>query len=151
MSPRASDAAYDAGTMHNLHSGWVVGIVMTACGVVVSAQAIKVSVDVKPGDAKTTIEPNRGGMLPVAILSTAQFDASTVDPASLRVGPTGTEAEIFRSMQEDVNRDKRTDLLLLVRLQDMNVKCGDRAIRLTGKTKGGMEIEGAEAVTTEGC
>jgi hypothetical protein len=143
-------SAYDAHAMQMSHAGRILGVVL-GWAAVVSEQVIRVSIDVKPGDAKTTIEPDRGGMVPVAILTTAQFDASTVDPASIRIGPTGTEAEIFRSMPEDINRDKRTDLLLLVRLQDMKVQCGDRAIRLTGKTKGGVDIEGSEAVTTEGC
>jgi hypothetical protein len=89
-------------------------------------------------------------LLPVAILSTAQFDAGTVDPSSVRVGPTGTEAAPVRSMNDDdANRDGRPDLLLLLRMEDMNVECGEKLIRLTGQTKTGTAIQGSEAVTTD--
>ena len=126
-----------------------IGCVLAAWAAVLSAQAIRVVIDVKPGDTPTTIEPARGGMLPVAILTTAQFDASTVDPSSVRVGPTGTEAEAFKSMPEDVNKDGRPDLLLLVRVEEMRVECRETLIRLTGMTMRGAAIEGSEAVTTD--
>jgi hypothetical protein len=137
--------------MQHVHARWVLAAVVASWSAVAAQKALQVSIDVKPGDTPTTIETERGGMLPVAILTTAQFDASTVDPSTIRIGPTGTEAEIFRSMREDVNRDGRTDLLVLVRLQEMRVKCGDTAIRLTGKTTGGADIEGSEKVAVEGC
>ena len=114
-------------------------------------QPIRVNIDVKPGDNRTTIEPDREGLMPVAVLSSAQFDASTIDPRTIRVGPTGTEAEPFRSMSDDVNRDGRTDLLVLVRVQEMRAKCGDKMIRLTAKTKAGADVEGSEEVTMERC
>lgn len=112
---------------------------------------IHVTIDVKPGDSPTTIEPNSQGMLPIAILATRDFDAKSVDPDSLLIGPTGTEAGPFRTMQEDVNRDGRTDLMMLVRYQELKAKCDTTMIRVTGKTDKGARIEGSEAVTTQGC
>ena len=67
-----------------------------------AADPVRVSIDVKPGDSATTIQPDREGMLPVAILSTESFDATTVNPATVRFGPTGSEARPFRTAQEDV-------------------------------------------------
>ena len=120
------------------------------CGVGrTSAQTIKVVIDVKPGDSPTTIEPTREGMLPVAILSTADFDAATVDATTVRIGPNGTEAEPFKYMNDDVNRDGRADLLILVRVQDMKATCGDKVIRLAGTTNRGAKIEGSETVATD--
>ena len=113
------------------------------------AQTTKVAIDIKPGDSPTTIEPTREGMLPVAILSTAEFDAATVDATTVRIGPSGTEAEPFKYMSEDVNRDGRADLLILVRVQDMKATCKDQIIRLTGTTGRGGKIEGSETVTTD--
>ena len=72
--------------MKKRQPGWILGIVLGGV-TVVSAQAIRVSIDVKPGDAKTTIEPDRGGMVPVAILTTAQFDASSTG------GPPSTDVK----------------------------------------------------------
>lgn len=131
-----------------LASGIVVAL---TSAVVASGQAMKVSIDVKPGDTPTTLERNREGLVPVAILSTAGFDATTVDPGSVRIGPTGTEAEPARSMQSDANQDKRTDLMVLVRVQDLKLSCDDKVIRLTGKTISGAAIEGSEAITVTGC
>ncbi len=112
---------------------------------------LRVTIDIKPGDTPTTIEPGRQGMIPVAILTTPQFDASTIDPGTIRIGPTGKEAAIFRSNIDDVDHDKDLDMLILVRVQDMGVACGDTAIRLTATTTAGLAIEGSEAVKTEGC
>lgn len=137
--------------MRVFQAGWVLAVVLAGSPTLDAADPIRVSVDVKPGDTPTTVEADRGGMIPIAILTTPQFDATSVDATTIRVGPTGTEAEVFRSMTEDVNRDGRTDLLMLVRLQEMSVKCGDKAIRVTGKTKSGADIEGSETVIVEGC
>ena len=133
---------------HALGSGLVIALASAAAA---GDQTMKVSIDVKPGDTPTTLERNREGMVPVAILSTAEFDATTVDPGSVRIGPTGTEAEPVRSMQSDANQDKRTDLMVLVRVQDLKLTCEDKVIRLTGKTASGVAIEGSEAITVTGC
>ncbi len=115
------------------------------------AQALRVTIDVKPGDQPTTIEPKREGMIPVVILTTPSFDATRIDPATVRVGASGTEAAVFRSATEDVDKDGDTDLLLLFRVQQMGLECTDTVVRLKGRTREGQEIEGTEAVTMEGC
>ena len=48
---------------------------------------IRVTIDIKPGDTPTTIEPGRQGVIPIAILTTPQFDAATTleEPCELRV------------------------------------------------------------------
>lgn len=115
------------------------------------APVIRVEIDVKPGDQPTTMEPKREGMVPIAILTTSTFDATTVDPETVHAGATGTEAAIFRSMVEDVDRDRDTDMLLLFRVQQMRLACDGTAIVLKGKTQSGQAIEGREAVTMGGC
>jgi len=136
--------------MRNDAFGWLVGAALASSGFA-AFQAMQVPIDVKPGDTPTTIERDRGGHLPVAILSTAQFDALTVDPTTVRVGPTGTEAEPARTVQGDVNGDDRVDLQVLVRVPDLQITCATKVIKLTGKTMSGTDIEGSEAVTVDGC
>ena len=114
-------------------------------------QPLKVTIDVKPGDEKVTIEPEREGMVPILLVSTPQFDAATADPDTIRAGAEGTEASIFRSMLEDVDKDGDVDRMLLVRVRDMRLKCGNKIIKVTGKTTDGRSFEGSDAVTTEGC
>ena len=79
------------------------------------------------------------------------FDAAAIDTRTIRVGPTGMEAEPVRTMSDDVNRDNRPDLLMLVRVQDLRLKCGDKLIRITAKTKSQADIERSERVVLEGC
>jgi hypothetical protein len=112
---------------------------------------IQVTVDVKPGDTPTTLEPKREGMVPIAILSTKQFDATQVDTATVRAGAKGTEAALFRSAMEDVNGDRLTDVMLLFRVQEMGLDCSGKSVTLKGKTKDGKEFEGTEKVEMVAC
>jgi len=154
----AEPARYDAGVRSGLLFWTLVfGVVglspasRSAAALAFTAQALRVTIDVKPGDTPTSIEPRSGGMLPIAVLTTKEFAAATVDASTVTIGPEGTEAEPFRSMAEDVDRDGRPDLLILVRIPDLKIKCGDTTIRLKGKTSAGTSIEGSESVLVEGC
>ena len=44
---------------------------------------LKIAIDIKPGDASNVIKPGGTGTLPVAILSSKRFDATTVDPLTV--------------------------------------------------------------------
>lgn len=114
-------------------------------------EVIRVTIDVKPGDEPTTIEPKREGMVPIAILTTKEFDATRVDPATVHAGAKGTEAAVFRSAMEDIDGDRDTDMMLLFRVQQMRLECDGKSVSLKGKTRTGQEIEGTEAVTMVGC
>ncbi len=141
--------------MAKQNRGWrVAALLWCAAGAVTAAQApqvMKVAIDVKPGDSPTTLERGRGGLVPIAILSTAQFDALTVDVETIRVGPTGEETQPTRTSSGDVNEDRRPDLVALVRVQDMEISCATTMIKLTAKTQAGVSIEGSEAVVITGC
>lgn len=137
-----------------MHVYRVAGILLAALGCsmpLAAQQPLKVTIDVKPGDEKVTLEPEREGMVPVVIVTTPQFDAATVDAETIRIGPLGTEASIVRSMLEDVDKDGDVDRMILVRVRDMQMKCGNKIIRLTGRTVQGQPFEGSDAVGTEGC
>ena len=114
-------------------------------------EAMEVTIDIKPGDEPTVMDPRSEGMIPVAILSTDDFDATSVDPASVRFGANGDDAAPVRSMTEDIDQDGDTDLMFLFRAVQANIKCGDTSASLTGKTRAGQPIAGSESFTTEGC
>ena len=124
---------------------------MAALGLT-SAQTkpLPVTIDIKPGDQETLLE-DREGLIPVLLLSTPQFDAGSADEASVRLGPSGTEASPLKSMTEDVDKDGDIDRLFLFRVRDMGIKCGVTVMRLTGRTTDGRSIEGSENVRIEGC
>ena len=116
-----------------------------------TAAPVRVTVDVKPGDTPTTLEPKRQGMVPIAILSTKDFDAARIDIDTARAGATGVEATAFKHMLEDVDRDNDIDLLMLFRVSDLALTCQSKGVTVKAKTDKGQEIEGAELVLMVGC
>lgn len=111
----------------------------------------EVAVDIKPGSDPNSINPRSKGRIPVAILTTDTFDATTVDPATVRFGATGTEAAPVHSALEDVDGDGDTDLILHFSTQDTGIACGDISAFLTGETVSGQTIEGSDSINTVGC
>ena len=118
------------------------------------AEAVAVLVDIKPGSDTNPINLRSRGVIPVAILSTATFDATTVDPASVCFGDAEdasqrdcTEAHGTGHL-EDVNGDGRLDLLLHFETQQTGIDPGDTQACLTGKTFTGVDIQGCDSVTT---
>lgn len=114
-------------------------------------EGIKVTMDVKPGDNPTIIQPRRGGMLPVVLFTADGFDAARVDVGTVRLGPAGAEGSVFRTSLDDVDRDGDKDLLLLFRMEELGLKCSDTMLKLSGKTSDGMRFWAEEAVEMEGC
>lgn len=107
-----------------------------------------VSIDVKPGADLPPINLVSDGVTPVAILSGDAFDATTVDPSSVKFGPNG--ATSTQNGIEDVNGDGRPDLVLHFRTQQTGVKEGDTRACLTGKTKSGINIQGCDSIRIVG-
>jgi hypothetical protein len=58
-------------------------------GIFVAGNAGKCNfeIDIKPGSFPNSINPRSKGVIPVAILTTDTFDATTVDPLSVTFGP----------------------------------------------------------------
>jgi Beta-propeller repeat len=106
---------------------------------------------IQPGSSLTTFNPESRGELPVAILSTAEFDATLVEPDTVRFGATGTEAAPLRAMRADVNDDGLPDLLLHFAIPDTGIACGATSAALTGRTLDGQEIRGSAPIQTVGC
>jgi len=116
-------------------------------------QVVPVGIDIKPGSFPNSINPRTQGVIPVAILTTGTFDATTVQPSSVTFGRTGTEATEAHSTGhlEDVDNDGDIDLVLHFRTQETGIMCGDTSASLTGKTTAGQDIEGSDSIRTVGC
>jgi hypothetical protein len=110
-----------------------------------------VSIDIKPGSDPNRINPKSHGKVPVAILTTERFDATTVDPRSVRFGPKGAKATPKKGQMKDVNHDGAPDLVLPFRTQATGIQCGETSASLTGETYGGNPIQGTDAIKTVGC
>ena len=115
---------------------------------------ITVSIDIKPGSSTNPINLKSNGVIPVAILSTATFDATTVDASTVCFGDAEnpsqrdcTEAH-GKGHIEDVNGDGRLDMLLHYETQETGIDPGDTQACLTGKTVGGQPIAGCDSIKT---
>jgi len=115
-----------------------------------SAQFIPVQIDIKPGDTPNAVNPRNQGVIPVAILSSSAFDATQVDPATVRFGNAGA-APTDGGHVEDVNNDGLPDLVFQFPTPATGIVCGDTSETLTGKTLSGTPIQGSDSVVTVSC
>jgi hypothetical protein len=121
-------------------------------GEMVKAEGVvMVMIDIHPGSFPNSINPRSQGVIPVAILTTASFDATTVDPSTVFFGATGAEAAAVQFALEDVDGDGDLDLILHFRTQDTGIQCGQTSASLTGKTFSGQAIQGSDSIVTVGC
>lgn len=112
---------------------------------------VPVAIDIRPHSFPNNINPKSQGVIPVAILTTGTFDATTVDPTTVLFGPTGTEAASVHSAMNDVDGDGDLDLILHFKNPATGIRCGDTAAALNGKTFDGQPISGSDSIMTVGC
>ncbi len=106
----------------------------------------EVEIDIKPGSFPNSINPKSKGVIPVAILTTAEFDASTVDVETVRFGPA--EIEAVHYALEDVDNDGDIDMILHFKIRDSGIQAGDTEAELTGQTIEGRNIHATDSVRT---
>jgi probable HAF family extracellular repeat protein len=122
-----------------------------AHGFLATPQVIVVTIDIQPGSDPASINPKSNGKIPVAILTTDIFDATTVNASTVHFGAAGTEAAPVQVAVEDVNGDGRPDLLLTFNTPATGITCGATSASLTGQTFSGQAIKGTDAIQTVGC
>ena len=110
-----------------------------------------VTIDVKPGEFPNSINVRSNGVMPVAVLTTAAFDAATVDPSTVRFGPNAATDVNGRGQFNDVDRDGDVDLVLHFRTRDTGVVCGISSIVLSGSTYSGEQLKGFDSVRPVPC
>lgn len=106
-------------------------------------------IDIKPHSNPNSINTNNRGTIPVAILSTPDFDApSKVDKTSLTFGRTGDEDSLAKCTKsnEDVNDDGLEDVVCHFNTQDTAFQQGDTLGFLKGKTMAGEPFGGFDSV-----
>jgi hypothetical protein len=116
-----------------------------------SPAMVTVAVDINPGDFPNSINPRSNGVIPVAILSTTSFDATTVDPLNVQFGPQGAVLARGHGHLEDVNGDGKLDLLLRFKTRETGIRCGQTSASLTGETFTKQTIQGSDSIVTVGC
>ena len=116
-----------------------------------------VIIDIKPGSDPNSINcNNRKEVITVAILTTEDFDATTVDHTTVTFeGASEThvnkKTDQPKRHEEDVDDDGDTDLVLHFRMRDAtDLTCESTVGTLTGETFDGMAIEGTDSVRMVG-
>jgi hypothetical protein len=114
----------------------------------VAAVTTVVDIDIKPGSDPNSFNVKSKGVLPVAILSTADFDATQVDPDTVKLtyplfafGPS-PEVSPLRWNLEDVNEDGVMDLVFkfdtqesLILTMTREANGAEMVLRLIGNLK----------------
>ena len=121
---------------------------VAVCDVLLMPIVIHVQIDIKPGTTPNVLNLRSNGLFQVAIFSTAGFDATTIDPATItlagaspsRMGKAPVVAKI------DINRDGRKDLVPMFSCANLQLNASDKEAVLTGKTFDGTSIEGKDSV-----
>lgn len=112
----------------------------------------QVEIDIKPGSASNSFNcTNEHGILAVAILTTDDFDATTVDHTTVTFeGASETHLNKKtgepRRHEQDVDKDRDIDLVFHFRLGDTDLTCGSTEGTLIGETFGGQHIRGTDAL-----
>ena len=104
-----------------------------------------IDIDIKPGSNPNSINSKSMGLVPVAILSSADFDATDVDVSTVTFGPNGAIPEHSGHL-EDVDGDGLIDMVVHFVQKDTGLFPGDTEAALIGSTLGGIDFCGMNAV-----
>ncbi len=124
-----------------------------------------VTIDVKPGNTTNRIRTSGSEAIPVAVMTTATFDATTVDPSTVCFGddppaggttaynqPPGVDADCNeahrRGHVKDADGDGDLDMVLHFETRQTGIDSGDAEASLTGRTTGGTSFDGSDAIRT---
>lgn len=113
--------------------------------------ATKVDVDIKPGDDSNHVNLKSGGKTPIAILSTAAFDASAIDPLTVTVAgaPVSLRGNgSTASSLEDVNGDGLLDLVVHVSTQALQLT-NPTLVLLEANTFDGQPLWGSDTIVLQ--
>jgi hypothetical protein len=123
-------------------------IQVTGC----SASA-EVEIDIKPNSYPNAINIRSHGVIPVAVFSTYDFDATTIDPQTVRlsgmsVATRGKDRSKYMANVKDLNGDGLPDMVLHFQTQSLDLdQIDDDMAVLTGQTYDGRSFIGYDQVT----
>lgn len=140
-----------------------VTVLLTGTGKKLEAEPIAVEIDIKPGSDSNPINLKSKGVIPVAILTTDDFDATTVDGSTIEFAGASPVHGVGHF--KDVDEDGDIDWVGHFKIQEMSIEAGD-ATTVTLTLKGeiqyssvsetqdsgkdetsGNDIEGSDTVT----
>ena len=128
---------------------------------IINVKPLPVDIDIKPGSFPNSVNFKSKGVLPVAILTTDTFDATTVDPETVIFDIfeiNGSTSPIMCAI-EDVDGDGDLDLICHFSIPDIDHKCqgivDGRVVHATGQiladTFDGLPIQGLDSIRWVQC
>jgi hypothetical protein len=90
-----------------------------------------VKIDVRPGSRHDKIDLRAWGFLPVAVLSTPDFDATSIDPETVEFAG----AKPLHSIRAHVNRDRRADMLFFFWIRHLDFGLDENSTQTTTTTE----------------
>ena len=117
----------------------------------VYAPRLRAYIDIKPGSFPNSINLKNEGVIPVAVLGSANFDVTQIDPATLVFCPmlgAATPAHDPPCHFEDVNGDGCLDLVSHYRTQYTGIPAGAKGVCLVFMTYGGTPYVGCDSIRT---
>ncbi|MHC4658536.1 MAG: PKD domain-containing protein [Planctomycetota bacterium] len=129
--------------------------------------ALKVAVDIKPGSCPNPLNVKSSGVLPVAVLGSAEFDVNAIVPTSVRLAGVYAVRDDYEDVAapvQDANDcncttdgpDGFLDLTLKFKIQEIVEAIGEvndadvLSLTLTGVLSGEKPIEGTDCISVRG-
>jgi hypothetical protein len=101
-----------------------------------------VVIDIKPGIYPNSINLKSKGVIPVAVLTASEFDASTVAPSTVVLAG----ASPVRWTKKDVDDDGDLDMLFHFKTEDLMLNENSTEAILIGSTQNGIPLKGTDTV-----
>jgi hypothetical protein len=121
----------------------------------VPEDVMTVDIDVKPGEDPNPINCSSRGLVPVAVMSSPEFDAGQIDVPTVELAGAGVAVRgcgaHYMAHSEDVDGDGLLDMVLHFDTQSLDVEQLDAGVVvLTGSTTGGGAFQGTDEVVLVG-
>jgi hypothetical protein len=111
---------------------------------------VPIIIDIKPGSDTNSINISSSGVIPVAIISTKDFDAATVEPSTVSLAGASVKmvgkSDKYSCDQEDVNNDGLMDLVCHVYTAQFMIESGQSTAVLEAKTFDGTNLRGEDII-----
>jgi hypothetical protein len=108
-----------------------------------------VTIDIKPGSFPNSINLGSQGSVPVAILGSATFDASQVDPLTVTLADAQVKLKgkgTPMASLEDVNGDGFLDMVVHVSTEALQINANDTDAIVGGSTVEGTPFRGKDSI-----